>query len=273
MAAEYAALAQAFDTIAPDYDAVYGSNPLMNWMRRESLAMLEATFAPGTRLLEIGCGTGEEAIHMGRRGCSIHAIDVSPAMVEITAQKAHDVGLSEHITAEVIPAGGLSQTTTSNHFNGAYASFGALNCEPDLMSMANALGKLLNPGAHFVCSVMAKVCPFEIGWYMLHGKPREAFRRFRPGWQNAGVAGADGLRTETSVRYLTAPMLQKAFSPLFRIKQVIGFPVLLPPPYLDHLYKRHDRLWARIESAERGMRSVWPFSRMGDHILVMMQRV
>ena len=79
-------LAQAFDVIAPGYDAAYGpqANRVMAWMRAENLALLEATFAVGAHLLEIGCGTGEEAIHLAGHGRTVLATDISPARVAIT---------------------------------------------------------------------------------------------------------------------------------------------------------------------------------------------
>ncbi len=48
MTPNHVTTAQAFDAVASDYDAVYGSegNAVMAWLRRESLALLQETF-PG----------------------------------------------------------------------------------------------------------------------------------------------------------------------------------------------------------------------------------
>ena len=75
-------LAQAFDAIAPGYDAAYGpqANRVMAWMRAENLALLEAIFPVGAHLLEIGCGTGEEAIHLAGHGRTVLATDIARAM-------------------------------------------------------------------------------------------------------------------------------------------------------------------------------------------------
>ena len=37
-------------------------NLMMRWLRNESLGALLSVFKPGDNLLEIGCGTGEEAL-------------------------------------------------------------------------------------------------------------------------------------------------------------------------------------------------------------------
>ena len=68
MEAPYSAISEAFDTIASGYDDTFGpkANQVMGWMRDENLSLLQATFVPGFHLLEIGCGTGDEAIALAR---------------------------------------------------------------------------------------------------------------------------------------------------------------------------------------------------------------
>jgi hypothetical protein len=180
--------------------------------------------------------------------------------------------VSDRISAQVIPACDIGRVEEPEPFDGAYASFGALNCERDLPGFAAALSDQLRPGGQFVCSVMARICPFEIGWFLAHGKPRSAFRRLAA-WQSAGIAGADGACSAVVVRYLTLDSLRRAFAPTLHIEHHWGFPILLPPPYLVGLYCRHRRFWERVEALERVIRRLPPFAWMGDHLLIVMRRV
>ncbi|MBN1262717.1 MAG: class I SAM-dependent methyltransferase, partial [Anaerolineae bacterium] len=184
----YLETARAFDGVAGDYDAAYGpdGNAVMTWMRRESLAVLEATFPVGSRLLELGCGTGEEAVHLARAGRTVLATDVSPRMAAITAAKARDAGVD--LQGVALPASGIAALHPGTPFDGVYASFGGLNCEPDLGAVARGLERLVRPGGAFVTSVMSRYCLFEVVWYLAHGRPGRAFRRWRRGWQAAPVA-------------------------------------------------------------------------------------
>jgi len=267
-------IARAFDTIAPDYDATYGpdGNQVMAWLRRESLNLLQETFPPGGRLLEIGCGTGEEALVMARAGHAVLAIDVSPAMTAQAAAKARAAGLDDRITVLALPAGHLEALRASTPFDGAYASFGALNCEPDLPGLANGLARLLRPGAAFICSVMARRCPFEMAWFLLHGRPRTALRRLRRGWQPAVVAGSNGVEVTLPVRYLSAGDLARAFAPHFTVERVRALPLLLPPPYLDDLFRRYRAFFARLEPWERRLRERWPWRDLGDHLALVLRK-
>jgi len=272
--ADHLTVARAFDAIAPGYDEAYGpdGNQVMAWLRRESLSLLRGTFPPGGRLLEIGCGTGEEALALARAGHTILATDVSPAMAARAAAKAHAAGLDDQIKVLALPAGHLDALRPADPFDGAYASFGALNCEPDLPGVASALAGLLRPGAAFVCSVMARWCPFEMAWFLLHGRPRDALRRLGRGWRTATVVGADGTRVTLPVRYLSAGDVARAFAPHFTLEQVRALPLLLPPPHLDDLFRRHRGLFARLEPWERRLRERRPWRCMGDHLALVVRR-
>jgi ubiquinone/menaquinone biosynthesis C-methylase UbiE len=265
----YTEISQAFDGAARNYDALYQANPVMAWMRNESLDALLTAFAPGSRLLEIGCGTGDEAIALSRAGYRVVATDISAGMIEAARTKAQKLGPGE-VTWQVLAAGRLADLLGDYgpaSFDGAYASFGALNCEPELAPVFDALARLLRPGAALVCSVMNRWCAWEIGWELLHLHPRRAFRRLGKGWLMAGLASPDG-SLPVPVLYYTPHGLERVFAPQFRMQAAFGLPVLLPPPYLAHLLDRHPALFSRLQRIERLLRDRSPFHALGDHFLL-----
>ena len=271
--AHYAQVSQAFDQAARNYDALYQANPMMAWMRRENTALVQDTFAPGDRLLEIGCGTGDEALALSRAGFRIVATDISAKMVEAARAKVQ-IGEGDEVTWLVLPAGRLADLTGDygpGAFDGAYASFGALNCEPDLAPVAAALARLVRRGGAVVCSVMNRWCAWEMGWGLLHLHPSQAFRRLGRGWLDAGLASPDG-RLAVPTRYYSPGGFGRSFRPHFRVRLVRGLPVLLPPPYLAHLVERRPRLFARAERIERHLRDRLPFRALGDHFLIVLER-
>ncbi|HSR33307.1 MAG TPA: methyltransferase domain-containing protein [Anaerolineae bacterium] len=272
----YQQVAGAFDRAAGNYDDLYGGNRIMAWMRAESLAVLQAAFAtdaPGGRLLEVGCGTGEEALALSRAGHRIVATDISPAMIELARAKAEASGVGD-VTWLVLPAGRLPELVGDygpGSFDGAYASFGGLNCEPDLRPVAAALADLLRPGASLVCSIMNRLCAWEIFWGLLHLQPGQAFRRLSGDWVAAGLVAPEG-RLSVPTRYYRPGTFARAFAPHFRLRRVRALPVFLPPPYLDALVERHPALLDRLEPVERGLRDRFPFHSLGDHFLAVLQR-
>ena len=55
---------QAFDSVAADYDGPRGNNDLIQQMRAEMWRWLDASFLPGGRLVDLGCGTGLDAVRL-----------------------------------------------------------------------------------------------------------------------------------------------------------------------------------------------------------------
>lgn len=272
MRPDYRTTSHAFDNVASEYDAVYGptGNAVMGWLRHESLALIKETFPTGSRLLEIGCGTGEEALHLAKEGRKVLATDISPRMASRTQAKAAAAGVGDNISVLALPAGQIGALRPKVPFDGAYASFGALNCEPDLSGLVSGLTHLLRTDARFVCSVMARWCLFEIAWFVLHGKPRIALRRLRRGWQTAPVTGGDDVRATVPVRYLSASDVARAFAPSFELVRAFSLPLLLPPPYLDDLFRRHRPLFNQLETWDRRLRERWPWRYTGDHLALVL---
>src|ERR1700683_585821 len=71
----------AFDSVAADYDGPRGNNASIQDMRAEMWRWLDATFAPGSRLIDLGCGTGLDALRMVGLGHDITATDWSGQVV------------------------------------------------------------------------------------------------------------------------------------------------------------------------------------------------
>src|SRR5215470_2359193 len=90
---------EAFDSVADDYDGERGNNALVQDMRQEMWHWLDRTFAPPSRLLDLGCGTGLDAVRMAQLGHTVTATDWSPAMVRRTEERAERAQLSGGVRA------------------------------------------------------------------------------------------------------------------------------------------------------------------------------
>ena len=269
--------ARAFSRAAALYDAEHAANPLARWTRRRSLAALECAFAPDARLLELGCGAGAEALHLAARGASVVATDAAPGMVAALAAKLASggvaAGLAGRVTPLVLPAaraGELAGRYGPAAFDGAYSSFGPLNCEPDLAPVAAGLAALVRPGGGLVLSLINRFCLWETAWYLRAGQPGRAFRRW-PGRATATVRAA-WHDERIPVFYWTPGEVVAAFRPHFRATRRIGLPWLLPPQYLDGLVPRAPRLFRRLARWDRRLAGAWPCYAIGDHVLITLVR-
>lgn len=53
----------------------------------------EMQLAPGSRVLDVGCGTGSTALWLSRRGFDTSGLDVSSTAIQIARYRAHHAGL------------------------------------------------------------------------------------------------------------------------------------------------------------------------------------
>src|SRR5262245_11823273 len=117
-------VAAAFDREAAVYDATFGRNPVGRLFRHTFQERLRRLFPAGSRVVDLGCGTGEDALFLAARGVNVLGLDPSAGMVEACRAKAVLFGIpADRARFEVGPA-----ESVAGAFDGAYSDFGALNC-------------------------------------------------------------------------------------------------------------------------------------------------
>lgn len=95
-----------FDSTVSYWDQVYREDDLQGRIyRNRQTAVLTyidaAARRPGARVLEIGCGAGHLTMQLAERGLHIEAIDASPAMVQLTAERAQEKGFQQLVKVAV----------------------------------------------------------------------------------------------------------------------------------------------------------------------------
>lgn len=111
---------RTYDRLSGAYDLLEA--PFERPARRMARRLLDA--APGERLLEIGCGTGEDlAAHarsVGPDGWCL-GVDLAPGMLDRSAQRLADDGLTSR--AALLRADALRLPLTERSFDAVYLSF------------------------------------------------------------------------------------------------------------------------------------------------------
>lgn len=255
------AAAQAFDSIADDFDRRFSGWRSVDAQRRAVRASLVEAFPVGARLIEIGGGTGEDARWLAQRGRDVLLTDASPAMVAAAASKG--------VRAKVASAerfGELADELADEpRFDGAYSVFAPLNCVADLQPFAEGLGRLLQPGSPLMLVMFGTCCPGEILVETLRGRPRNAFRRFSRGDVPARLNGR-----EFGVRYHRQADLERMLSPWFRLQSRRGIGIFVPPSAAEPWISRHPRLLTALDKVDRF--AAGRLSFFGDHILYRFER-
>jgi SAM-dependent methyltransferase len=228
----------AFDSLAPTYDSDFTKSPIARYLRARIQARLDLLAAPGERVLELGCGTGEDALHLARRGVHVLATDASDAMLREARAKL--TGFDHVRVAKLdirhLPDVETFRNTAGHPFTLAFANFGVLNCLEDTQPLGHWLARLIPPGGHIAFAVMPPMCLWEIAWHGLHGEWQVAGRRWR--------YGGSRFRGSLTVRYPTVARFTRSFFPWFRRIHLEPLGLFLPPSDVYGVIEHRPR-WQR----------------------------
>ena len=257
----------AFDSVADNYDGPRGNNALIQDMRREMWRWLDASFPQGSHLLDIGCGTGLDAVRMAQRGHNVLATDWSPRMVERAHGRAAAAGVSDRMRTAAIGAHELEQLEGQAIFDGVYSNLGPLNCLPDVRPVSRECSRLVKTGGRLVFTVIGRWCPWEIAYYAAHANWARASVRFGHDMMPVGMNGHT-----VWTRYWTPMEFYRAFGQEFALVQCRAVCLFAPPPYMTEIRDRHPAWFERLWRWDRRVGG-WPLLRsLGDHFLIVMAR-
>jgi SAM-dependent methyltransferase len=256
---------RAFDAVAAQYDGPLGNNALVQRLRARTMTAVLRSVPPGASLLDLGCGTGLDAVWLGQRGYRVTAIDWSPAMVRRARERATRASLDRGVEVQHLGLHELDRLP-ERAFDGAYSDLGSLNCVPDLALTARAIAGRLRRGGALIASVIGRVCPWELAVCLR----KRQWARARVRWSKGTVAVPLSGHTVWT-RYYRPAEFQSALEPAgFRLRSLRALGLFVPPPYLWAFAERHPRLVAALEALD-GRVAGWPALReWGDHFLIEM---
>jgi ubiquinone/menaquinone biosynthesis C-methylase UbiE len=240
----------AFDRVAATYDDLWTNTPVGQSQRGAFWRLAGPLFKKGQTILDMGCGTGEDAALMGERGINVIAIDSSPEMVRQARQRGID--------ARVLRIEDIAEI--GQECDGAISNFGAVNCVERLSDCCEPLARLVRPAGCLAVCVMGRFCLWETIWYSLQGQFGKATRRW---------SGQSPSSFGLTVYYPRINEIRDALSPAFKLVASAGVGVFVPPSYVPGLSAETLRRLDRIDRKIAGWRG---FRVMSDHRVLVFRR-
>lgn len=249
----------AFDQLAPTYDTDFTATPIAQYLRNRVHGHLLRNFQPGMHVLELGCGTGEDALFLAQQGIRVTATDYSQEMLTVAREKTASC---ENVSLFPLDLSAPRVVEPGVQYDGVFSNFGALNCLSDWQPLAQWLANIIKLGGIAAFGIMAPYCAWEFAWHALHWKWEIALRRLR-GSEFDGIP----------IAYPMVKQLSADFSPHFEQISVKPLGVFLPPTALFGVVEKRPKLMQRLIAWEDRVQDASWLAQFADHYWIELQRL
>ncbi len=255
-----------FDWQARDYDAKFANRLPARWLRDMTHRHVEPLITAGDTVVEIGCGTGLDALWLATRGCRVVATDASDAMLATARSRQMPAEVAARISWSRLDAaqpGNLSDLLGANQrAKLVLSNFGALNCVRDLAPLFDALRPILDRDAHVAVVLMGRFCLSESVYFAARGRWTQMRRRWN------GVSQYGDATSSIDVWYHSpAEVLEAATG--FERAGLYGIGALIPTSEAFAVCERWPRLFGHLAAADDRLGRWLHF--ISDHYLLILK--
>ncbi|HET6990096.1 MAG TPA: class I SAM-dependent methyltransferase [Bacteroidia bacterium] len=253
----------AFDNYALSYDADFTHSSIGVLQRKRVWNFLSRHLSSQTHadLLEINCGTGEDALWFCGKGFNVTASDISNEMVGVAREKLR--GKKATVFQSDILA--ISEKIRDKKFDVIFSDFGGLNClSPDeLKKMSEIFSALLNPGGRLIFVVMGRNCKWERWYFKRKGDVESAFRR-------RSQTGIEAIIFDQKVStwYYSPEEMIGYFAGNFSVNTFKPIGISIPPSYLDNYFRKRTARLKILNGLEKLLGNFSSLSDKADHYII-----
>ncbi|MFZ6013778.1 MAG: class I SAM-dependent DNA methyltransferase [Bacteroidota bacterium] len=255
-----------FDHIASTYDSVFTRSAIGQLQRKQVWRYVEKIMPQlnGFDMLELNCGTGEDAMLFSERGFNIVATDISEEMLKVTQQKARQFSMQHRISSHYLDLDSFSEMTFDKKFDLIFSNFGGLNCiHPEsLKKLLDSIPSILKPGGRFIGVIMPRFCAWETFYFLSKFQFKNAFRRWT---RSEVITNLHGVTLKTW--YYNPATVKRMVSSQFKIMAIKPIGIALPPSYLETFFLKRKRWLLRLHTLEKRMDNISLFSGISDHFV------
>lgn len=258
----------AFDAYAEGYDSAFTQTHIGRLQRQQVWQALQPHLTSPKDILEVNCGTGEDAIQLAQAGHRVLATDLSEKMIEVARAKATQLDPPVKLRFEASDFLELPTIVGRKKFDLVFSNFGGLNCinTGDTMQFSRICYDLLRPGGLLFLIYMSKACTWESFYFSYQKNKEKANRRKRNGPVTSQVEGHP-----VSVWYYSTTELATLYSKYFKMTDQFPIGLFVPPSYLEPLFTKRKFLLQILGGMDRALRFKG-LADYGDHVGVVLQR-
>jgi cyclopropane fatty-acyl-phospholipid synthase-like methyltransferase len=258
-----------FDGSARNYDETFSFSEIGKAQRDRvhhylNKYILKETKVKKLNILEINCGTGEDANFFYQHGHRVLATDISEMMIEEAKKKYSETSIG----FQILDIKELDSIHFGERFDLIFSNFGGLNCidKKDLERFFEISKDLLNPSGKMALVIMPKKCLWERFYFMVKGDFKSAFRRNNKDFIMSNV---DGVKVPTW--YFSPKEIVQISRDFFKALAIKPVGICIPPSYLEHYFRNKKFLLNWFFGLERIFSQRF-WSNYADHFIIILQR-
>lgn len=252
-----------FNAVASTYDEDFTRSITGILQRRRVWGLLNKYTKEPLRILEINCGTGEDAIMLADNGHHVTATDLSEEMIRVASRKS----IPANLHFSVCGFDRLLSQYAGETYQLIFSDFAGLNCvdASTLKKLDSDFYQLLEPGGKLVMVMLGKKCWTERIFFTLKGDPLKARRRMQE-----SMAKLNDHTTQQTYCYTTKEI--EALFSSFKLVEQKPVGIFIPPSYLEPWMKRKRFLVPFIQLAEWLTGSMSFLSNYADHAFLVLEK-
>jgi ubiquinone/menaquinone biosynthesis C-methylase UbiE len=254
---------KSFDSYAKDYDADFSFSPIGKMQRERVYHFFTPHLKPNLNILEINCGTGEDAKRLSNLGHKLDASDISEEMIKVCKEKQIN-----NVNFDTCDARNLLSKYKANNYDLIFSNFGGLNClsTKELEGFIADASMLLKKDGILACVIMGRKCRWENFFFRI----KKDARLHRRKTQN-GLTTKINESVFNTYYYSPAEFAQLSKNHFKLLKhKPIGY--FVPPSFFNSFYK--NKLWLlKLFNAFEKLFAQFSFqSDAADHYLIILQK-
>jgi ubiquinone/menaquinone biosynthesis C-methylase UbiE len=258
---------EAFTRQSSVFDELYSNNAIIQYKRQRVREHILRYTKDHQSMLELNCGTGEDALFFAQLGFTVHATDISQGMLDSLQKKLDAYDYKEKVTVEQCSFTDLNFLKKGKTFDYVYSNFGGLNCTSDLDKVLHSLPDLVKSGGIITLVIISDFCLWE-SLLVFKGKFKTAFRRlFADKGRAAQIEGSF-----FKCWYYAPGFVKRCLQANFEFLGLEGLCTLVPPSYIENFDEKYPKSFRFLQKKEDKWKAHWPWNRIGDYYIISFRR-
>lgn len=255
----------AFDAYAEEYDGHFTQSPIGILQRKRVFHYLAPLLSKEKNVLELNCGTGEDALAISPFVNSVLATDISEDMILVANAKKKNI---KNVCFEPRDTRSLHKGLQKK-YDIVFSDFGGLNClsKQELQQFSKDIFPFIEKDGKLILVIMGRKCVWE---NLLFWKQKDS--RYK---RRETLKGIDTkINSSTFLTYYYAPKeIGTIFGEKFTVIAHKPIGIFVPPSYFNNYFENRKLRLKFLSFLEKRLGGFSFLSNYADHYLIILEKI